>query len=77
MSRLRIAEIFGPTIQGEGALIGKLEGAGVPVARLTAEEEAAWRASSDSLRTELAKELGPKAEEILAQIQEAKAACGS
>jgi TRAP-type C4-dicarboxylate transport system substrate-binding protein len=71
------AQLSATILGAEGALVGKLEGAGVPVARLTEAEEAAWRASSDGLREELAEELGPKAVELLQQIQEAKAACGS
>ncbi len=66
------------TILGaEQALLGQLEGAGVPVARLTDEEAAAWRAASDGLREELAEQPGPKAVAILEQIETAKQACGS
>lgn len=66
------------TILGaETALLGQLEGAGVPVAHLTDEEAAAWRAASDGLREELAEQLGPKAVSILEQIEAAKQACGS
>ena len=61
----------------EGALLGKLEGAGVPVARLSDEEAAAWKASADGLRTELAEQLGPKAIAILEKVEAAKLACGS
>lgn len=61
----------------EGALLGQLEGAGIPVARLSDEEAAQWRASADGLREELAEQLGPKAIAILEQIEAAKVACGS
>jgi len=61
----------------EGALLGQLEGAGIPVARLSDEEAAQWRASADGLREELAEQLGPKAVAILEQIEAAKVACGS
>ena len=71
------AALSAAVLGAEGALLGKLEGAGLPVARLSDEEAAEWRASADGLREELAEQLGPKAVSILAQINEAKAACGS
>ncbi|MBO9397062.1 TRAP transporter substrate-binding protein [Shimia sp. R9_2] len=71
------AALSAAVLGAEGALLGKLEGAGLPVARLSDEESAEWRASADGLREELAEQLGPKAVSILEQINAAKVACGS
>ncbi|MBO9401497.1 TRAP transporter substrate-binding protein DctP [Shimia sp. R9_3] len=71
------AALSAAVLGAEGALLGKLEGAGLPVARLSDEEAAEWRASADGLREELAEQLGPKAVSILEQINAAKVACGS
>ncbi|MCT4554576.1 MAG: TRAP transporter substrate-binding protein DctP [Pelagimonas sp.] len=70
-------QLSNAVLGAEGALLGKLEGAGLPVARLTEEEVAAWRGAADGIRTELAEELGPKAIAILKEIEAAKLACGS
>lgn len=71
------AQLSSIVLGAEGALLGKLEDAGVPVARLTDDEAAAWRASADGLREELAAELGAKAVSILEQIETAKQVCAS
>ncbi|MBO9408295.1 TRAP transporter substrate-binding protein [Shimia sp. R9_1] len=71
------AALSAAVLGAEGALLGKLEGAGLSVARLSDEEAAEWRASADGLREELAEQLGPKAVSILEQINAAKVACGS
>ena len=57
------------------ALLNKIEAAGVPVARLTADQTAAWQAASEGLRDELAEDLGPKAISLLERVEQAKAAC--
>jgi TRAP-type C4-dicarboxylate transport system substrate-binding protein len=79
---LKIFEQTGPamsaTILGtQEALLKKVTDAGLPVVRLSQEQTAAWKASADGLREELAQELGPKAVSLLEKIEAAKAACGS
>lgn len=71
------AALSAAVLGAEGALLGKLEGAGLRVARLSDEEAAEWHTSADGLREELAEQLGPKAVSILEQINAAKVACGS
>lgn len=71
------AALSAAVLGAEQALLGQLEGAGVPVVRLNDEQAAAWRASSDGMREELAEQLGPKAVSILEQIEAAKQACES
>jgi TRAP-type C4-dicarboxylate transport system substrate-binding protein len=79
---LKIFEQTGPamsaTILGtQEALLKKVTDAGLPVVRLSQEQTAAWKASADGLREELAQKLGPKAVSLLEKIEAAKAACGS
>ncbi|MCV6584835.1 MAG: TRAP transporter substrate-binding protein DctP [Marinibacterium sp.] len=66
------------TILGtQEALLKKIEEAGVPVARLTPEQTAEWKAASEGLRDELAEELGPEAVALLERLEAAKAECSS
>ena len=79
---LKIFEQTGPamsaTILGtQEALLKQVTDAGLPVARLSEQQTAAWQASSEGLRAELAEQLGPDAVALLAKIEAAKAACGS
>ena len=79
---LKIFEQTGPamsaTILGtQEALLKQVTEAGLPVARLSEEQTAAWQAASNGLREELSQELGPKAIALLEKIEMAKAACGS
>ncbi|MCE8516240.1 TRAP transporter substrate-binding protein [Ruegeria pomeroyi] len=61
----------------EPALLGQLEGAGVPVKHLSAEEGAVWKAAADGVLAAIVEEAGGDAQAVADRIAQAKAACGS
>ncbi|MCE8537306.1 TRAP transporter substrate-binding protein [Ruegeria pomeroyi] len=61
----------------EPALLGQLEGAGVPVKHLNAEEGAVWKAAADGVLAAIVEEAGGEAQAVADRIAQAKAACGS
>ncbi|MCE8513915.1 TRAP transporter substrate-binding protein [Ruegeria pomeroyi] len=61
----------------EPALLGQLEGAGVPVKHLSAEEGAVWKAAADGVLAAIIEEAGGDAQAVADRIAQAKAACGS
>ncbi|MCE8522659.1 TRAP transporter substrate-binding protein [Ruegeria pomeroyi] len=61
----------------EPALLGQLEGAGVPVKHLSAEEGAVWKAAADGVLAAIIEETGGDAQAVADRIAQAKAACGS
>ncbi|MCE8553856.1 TRAP transporter substrate-binding protein [Ruegeria pomeroyi] len=61
----------------EPALLGQLEGAGVPVKHLSAEEGAVWKAAADGVLAAIIEEAGGDAQAVADRIVQAKAACGS
>lgn len=80
LEALQAFDTMAPTLTkmilgAEGALLGKIESAGVPVHRLTDEEEAAWRASAEGVRAAIVDAAGGPASDIAAAIDAAKAAC--
>ncbi|MCE8547067.1 TRAP transporter substrate-binding protein [Ruegeria pomeroyi] len=61
----------------EPALLGQLEGAGVPVKHLSAAEGAVWKAAADGVLAAIIEEAGGDAQAVADRIAQAKAACGS
>ena len=61
----------------EPALLGQLEGAGVPVKHLSTEEGAVWKAAADGVLAAIIEEAGGDAQAVADRIAQAKAACGS
>ncbi len=61
----------------EQALLGKIEGAGVPVYRPTAEEMEKWRAAGGGLLDQIVEQIGGDAGAVASALQKAKAECGS
>ncbi len=61
----------------EGALLGQIAGAGVPVHYLTPEEEALWRASGEGVEAQIIAEAGGKSQEVADALDAAKLACAN
>lgn len=80
-----LANVFGPAgsqlteiiLGAEKALLGKIEGAGIPVHYLTEEEQAEWHAALADTPAAIADQAGEGAQQIVDTLAAAKAACGS
>lgn len=59
----------------EGALIGKIKGAGLTVHDPDADELAAWKAVAPAAQARIVSEMGGNAAEVWDRVQAAKAAC--
>ena len=57
--------------------MGKLEGAGVPVKRLSEAENALWKAAASGVMDAVVAEAGGKAQDVADALAAAKVACGS